>query len=276
MNPRAKYSTSPYEIVGTLWRNRELVSQLTKREIIGRYRGSLMGLAWSFLNPLLMLTVYTVFFTVAFKARWGHAGENSHTDFAIILFVGLIVHGLFSECLSRAPGLIIQNVNYVKKVVFPLEILPWVVVFSALFQAVVSLIVLLSAQILFNQSLSWTVIFFPLIIIPFVFVILGFAWFLSAFGVFLRDIAHVMGMLTSVMLFMSPVFYPISSLPPQLQPWLMINPLTFVIEQSRKVLIYSQPPDWYGLFLYLIIGFIIAWIGLWWFQKMRKGFSDVL
>ena len=236
-----------------------------------------MGLAWSFFNPILMLAVYTIFFTVVFQARWGVGTEQSnHADFAIVLFVGLIVHGLFSECLNRAPWLIVQNVNYVKKVVFPLEILPLVISVSALFHAAISLIVLLAAQVLLNQSVSWTFIFFPLVIAPFVFVILGFAWFLAAFGVFVRDIAQATGMLTSVMLFMSPVFYSVSSLPERLQPWLMLNPLTFVIEQSRNVLLYSKVPDWRGLSVYFAVSVAIAWVGFWWFQKTRKGFADVL
>lgn len=276
MNPQGTHDTAPHEIFASIWRNRQLIAQLAKREVVGRYRGSIMGLAWSFLNPILMLAVYTIFFTVVFKARWGGSGEQGHADFAIVLFVGLIVHGLFAECLNRAPGLIVQNVNYVKKVVFPLEILPWVTVLSALFHAGISLIVLLVSQLLLTHAVSWTLIFFPLVIAPFVFVILGLAWFLSAFGVFVRDIVHVMGMLTSVMLFMSPVFYPVSSLPAPLQPWLMLNPLTFIIEQSRNVLIKSQLPDWQGLVVYLAISVTVAWVGFWWFQKTRSGFADVL
>ena len=271
-----KHNTLPIEIFTSVWRNRQLVSQLAKREVIGRYRGSIMGLGWSFLNPILMLGVYTIFFTVVFKARWGRSSDQSHADYAIVLFVGLIVHGLFAECLNRAPGLIVQNVNYVKKVVFPLEVLPWVTIISALLHAGISLIVLLFAQILLNQSVSWTLIFLPLIIIPFVLVILGLVWFLAAFGVYVRDIAHVTGMLTSVLLFMSPVFYPISSLPVRLQPWIMLNPLTFVIEQSRNVLIYAQQPNWRNLGIYSTIGLGVAWVGFWWFQKARKGFADVL
>jgi len=276
MNTWPEHSMSLYELFASAWRNQELISQLTKREIIGRYRGSVMGLAWSFLNPILMLLVYTVFFAVVFKARWSDSTNESHVGFAIILFVGLIVHGLFSECVNRAPWLIVQNVNYVKKVVFPLEILPVVTSISALVHAGISLIVLLSAQMLFNHSIPWTSIFFPLIIAPFVFVVVGVAWFLAAIGVFVRDITHVTGILTSVMLFMSPVFYSVSSLPERLQPWLMLNPLTFVIEQSRNVLIYSKPPDWQGLVVYSTLSVAIAWVGFWWFQKTRKGFADVL
>ena len=120
------FSISPKEMVASLFCNRSLITTLVKREIVGRYRGSVMGMAWSFFNPLLMLVIYTFVFTVAFKARWGVGDEESKAEFAIILFAGLIVHGLFAECINRAPGLILSNVNYVKKVVFPLEVLPWV------------------------------------------------------------------------------------------------------------------------------------------------------
>src|SRR2546422_551628 len=123
MNPHAKCSTTPRELVASFWRNRQLIVQMTRREVLGRYKGSLMGLAWSFFNPVLMLSVYTFFFSVVFKSRWGGGGEESKASFAVILFVGMIVHGLFTEVINRAPSIILSNVNYVKKVVFPLETL---------------------------------------------------------------------------------------------------------------------------------------------------------
>ena len=125
-------------MAASVWRNRSLIVAMVKREVVGRYRGSIMGLAWSFFSPLLMLMIYTFVFSVVFKARWGVGGEESKTDFAIILFVGMIVHGLFAECVNRAPALILSNVNYVKKVIFPLEILPWVAFGSALFHTAIS------------------------------------------------------------------------------------------------------------------------------------------
>lgn len=276
MNIHQERRLSPLEIFASIWRNRQLIGQLTKREIIGRYRGSMMGLAWSFINPILMLIVYTTFFTIVFKARWGSSPEQNNTDYAIILFVGLIIHGLFAECFNRAPGIIAQNVNYVKKVVFPLEILPLITTLSALFHAGISLLVLLFAQLLLNQSISWTLIFLPFVIFPFVLIIQGFMWFLAAVGVFVRDITHLASMFTSVLLFMSPVFYPVSILPERIQPWLILNPLTFIIEQSRIILIEAQQPDWIGLAVYYAISIVIAWSGFWFFQKTRKGFADVL
>lgn len=276
INPHAAHPTSLVALVKSLWQHRELISQMTRREVMGRYRGSVMGLAWSFFNPILMLVVYTFVFSVVFKARWGTGGEESQTGFAILLFVGMIVYGLFAEMANRAPGLILSNVNYVKKVIFPLEILPVVGLGAALFHSLISLGVLLAAILLINGSLVWTVIFFPLILMPLLIATLGVAWFLASIGVFMRDVGQTVGIITTVLMFLSPVFYPISALPEKFQLWLMLNPLTFVIEQSRAVMIFGKQPDWAGLGIYAGVGLVVAWAGYWWFQKTRKGFADVL
>jgi lipopolysaccharide transport system permease protein len=275
VNPHQPYPTSIRELFLSQWRNRHLILQLTKRDVLGRYRGSMMGLAWSFFNPLIMLTVYTFVFSVVFKARWSVAGEDK-INFAIVLFVGLIAYGLFAECINRAPSLILSNSNYVKKVVFPLEILPSVTLGSALFHASVSLIVLLIAQLLVNQRLPWTVIFFPIVLLPLLFSAMGFAWLLSALGVYVRDMGQVTTILTTVLMFMSPLFYPLSALPKEYQFWLQLNPLTLIIEQSRGVLIFGKTPDWILWGLALAASLIVCAGGFWWFQKTRKGFADVL
>ena len=260
----------------SLWRNRQLIWQLTRREVAGRYRGSLMGLAWSFLTPLLMLLVYTFVFSVVFKARWGVGSGESRTDFAIILFTGMIVFGLFSEIVNRAPGLIVSNVNYVKKVVFPLEILSWVSLGSVLFHSLVSLVILLLAQLLINKYLPWTIVFFPLVLLPLIFASVGTAWFLASLGVYVRDIGQITSVVTTVLMFLSAVFYPVSALPENYQTWLRLNPLVLIITESRKVLIYGDLPDWFLLSFSVLGGFAIAVAGFWWFQKTRKGFADVL
>ncbi len=250
--------------------------QMTKREVVGRYKGSVLGLAWSFFNPVLMLTVYTFVFSVVFKTRWGMGDEETNMQFAVVLFTGLIVHGLFADVLNRAPGLILSNVNYVKKVVFPLEILPGVAMGAALFHSFISLVVLLLAFVLVNGFLHWTVIFAPLVFLPLVILTLGLAWLLAALGVFLRDVGQTISILTMVLLFLSPIFYPVTALPEEFRPWLLVNPLTFIIEQARAVLIWGQLPDWVGLGVYMIVSLAIAWMGYAWFQKTRKGFADVL
>ena len=275
-NPHAGHATSLAALGRGLLRHRRLIVQMTRREVVGRYRGSIMGLAWSFFNPILMLVVYTFVFSVVFKAKWGTGAEESQYSFAIALFVGMIVHGLFAEVLNRAPGLILSNVNYVKKVIFPLEILPVVGMGAALFHTFVSLGVLLAVILPVNGGLAWTVIFFPVVILPLLIATLGAAWFLASLGVFVRDVGQTVGIFTTVMMFLSPVFYPISALPEKFQFWLMLNPLTFVIEQSRTVIIFGKLPDWTGLGVYTAVSLIVAWAGFWWFQKTRKGFADVL
>jgi lipopolysaccharide transport system permease protein len=276
MIPYNRSPASATEPIRSFWRHRTLISQLTKREIVGRYRGSLLGLAWSFLHPILMLAVYTFVFSVVFKARWGIGSEETKATFAIVLFVGLIVHGLFAEVTNRAPGLVLSNVTYVKRVVFPLEVLPWVTMGSALFHTAISLFVLLIAQLVLTQQFHLTSFLFPILALPLFLATMGLAWFLAATGVYLRDIGHVVGIVTTVMLFLAPVFYPISALPEPYRPILYLNPLTFVIEEGRRVLLSGDLPDWGGWAVYLGISVFLAWAGFSWFQKARKGFADVL
>lgn len=275
-NPHAAQPTSLGSLVKNLVLHRQLILQMVKREIVGRYKGSFLGLIWSFIIPVLMLAVYTFVFAVVFKAKWGIGGEDSKTQFAVVLFVGLIVHSLFAEVLNRAPGLILANVNYVKKVVFPLEILPVITMGASLFHSAISLGVLLTAFVLFNGYGHWTALFIPLVLLPLVILTLGFAWMLASLGVFLRDVGQTIGIITMVMMFLAPVFYPITALPEELRPWIMVNPLTFIIEQAREVLIWGRLPNWLGLGAYLLVAMAVAWTGYAWFQKTRKGFADVL
>ena len=276
INPNAAQPTSLVALGKSLWRNRHLIVQMTKREVVGRYKGSIMGLAWAFFNPVFMLTVYTFVFSVVFKARWEAGGEESKTQFAVVLFVGMIVHSLFAEVLNSAPGLIISNVNYVKKVVFPLEILPFISISAALFHSLISLGVLLVAFVIFNGYLHLTAVLAPLVVMPLVILTLGLAWMLASLGVFLRDVGQTIGIITTVMMFLAPVFYPITALPEEMRPLIMANPLTFIIEQAREVLIWGHLPNWLGLGAYNLAAVCIAWAGYAWFQKTRKGFADVL
>jgi lipopolysaccharide transport system permease protein len=276
VNPHAVQPVSFAALVRSLWRNRQLIAQMTKRDVVGRYKGSVLGLAWSFFNPLFMLVIYTFVFSEIFKSRWGGGDDESKTQFAVVLFVGMIVLSLFSEVLNRAPGLIISNDNYVKKVVFPLEILPIVSMGTALFHSLISLVVLLAAFTIFNSYIQWTVIFIPLVLLPLVIFTLGMAWMLASLGVFLRDVGQTIGIITNLMMFLSPVFYPVSAVPEWFRPFIMANPLTFIIEQAREVLIWGHQPGWLGLGIYTVIAASIAWIGYAWFQKTRKGFADVL
>lgn len=275
MNPHEAQAISPFALLRSLWRHRQLIAQMTRREVVGRYKGSFMGLAWSFFIPVLLLIVYTFVFSVVFNARWG-GDTDTKSQFAVVLFVGLIIHGLLAEVLNSAPGLILSNVNYVKRVVFPLEILPLVTIGAALFHSCISTIVLLIALLFLNGFLHWTLLLVPVVLLPLLVLVLGIAWILASLGVFLRDVGQVIGVITMVLLFLSPVFYPISALPEAYRPWIMANPLSFIIEQARTVLIWGRTPDWAGLGVYTLIAVAIAWAGFAWFQKTRKGFADVL
>lgn len=277
MNPHASQPTSLMALARSLWRNRQLIVQMTRREVAGRYKGSALGLAWSFFNPVFMLVVYTFVFSEIFKSRWGGVGgDESKTQFAVILFVGMIVMGLFTEVLNRAPGLIISNVNYVKKVVFPIEILPVIAMGAALFHSLISFGVLLTAFALFNGYLHWTLIFTPLVLLPLVILTLGLGWMLASLGVFLRDVGQTIAIITTVLMFLTPIFYPVTAVPERFRPFIMANPLTFIIGQAREVLIWGHMPNWIGLGIYTLVAIVFAWAGYAWFQKTRKGFADVL
>lgn len=275
MNPHAAHSLSPLRLARSIIVNRSLIYSLSKREVIGRYRGSVMGILWSFFNPVLMLAVYTFVFSVVFKARWA-GGSESKTEFALVLFAGLLIFNLFAECISRAPVLILSNVNYVKKVVFPLEILPVVALGSTVFHFLISLVVWIIFYLIFFGIPPTTIFLLPLILLPFVLMVLGLSWLLASLGVFLRDVGQMIGMVITVLMFLSPIFYPITALPEKFQSFMYINPLTFVIEQARNVMIWGKYMDFGGWAMWMAISLVIAWVGFAWFQKTRKGFADVL
>lgn len=275
MNPHRKFSTSPLEMVRSVVRNRQLIYQMAKRDVIGRYRGSVLGLTWSFFNPLIMLAVYTFVFSVVFGSRW-NTGSTSQTEFALTLFIGMITHGLLAECVGRAPSIILSHVSYVKKVVFPLEILPWVAMLATLFHTGISLGVWALFYVVANQGLLWTVVFIPLIFLPLVFFTMGLAWVLAALGVYLRDIGQMTGVFTTVLMFLSPVFYSADRLPENFKMAMYLNPLTFIIEQARDVLMWGKLPNWSGLGIAMVISLSVAWLGFVVFQRTRQGFADVL
>ncbi len=266
---------SPSAMLTSFWSNRSLVLALTKREIIGRYRGSYLGLLWSFFNPLFMLAIYSFVFGEIFKSRWS-GGTGSKSEFTLILFSGLIVLNIFSECVARAPNLILSNVNYVKRVVFPLEILPWVIMGTALFHGAVSLFAWLIAYSLLVGLPHATAFILPLVLLPFILLIMGFSLMLASLGVFLRDMGQMIGLIITAMMFLAPIFFPITTLPEAYHTLIRFNPLTIPIEQVREVLIWGKLPDWKMLAIYGGLSLIIAWFGFFWFQKTRKGFADVL
>ena len=257
------------------WQHRDLIMTLSTREILGRYRGSYVGVLWSFLTPVLMLVVYTFVFSNVFKARWS-SGSDSKTEFALILFAGLLVFNLFAECINKAPSLILGNVNYVKKVVFPLEILPWVTLLTALFHFTISLGVWLMAYAVFFGAPPITALWLPLVLTPLILMIMGLSWVLAALGVYLRDISQLVGVAITALMFLSPIFYPISALPERYQAWISINPISPAVEMTRSVLYAAKPPDIGILASSMTLSALLACLGYAWFQKTRKGFADVI
>jgi len=262
-------------VIKTFWNYRELILRLTYRDVVGRYRGSMLGLMWSFLTPLLMLFIFTFFFSIIFNARWGGV-EESRASFAVLLFAGLIVHGLFAEVLTRAPNAIQANPNFVKKIVFPLEVLPVVTLLSAVIHGMISLAILIAAILFSQQHIPVTAFWLPVVLTPFFLLSAGVAWALAAAGVYLRDISQVTGLLVTALLFLSPIFFPLSTLPEWLRFWVLLNPLTLIVEQLRAVLIMGVSPDAAGLLIYFICSGVAAFLGYRFFQSTRKGFANVL
>jgi lipopolysaccharide transport system permease protein len=258
------------------WLQRQLFLKLLRRDFAERYRGSYLGLVWSLLLPLLSLLVFTFFFGVIFQMRWAGRSDSSLTDLALILFVGMALYNFLAECLSRAPGLILAHSNYVKNVVFPLEMLPAVMVASALLTLGVTLLIILLLQATLGHALTGTALLLPLILLPLVLFVLGLSWFLAALGVYIRDIQQLIAPLVQLLMFLSPVFYPVSALPEAMRPWLQLNPLALAIEQTRGILLFGQPPAWLPYLLCLGASLLIMGLGVYWFARTRKGFADVL
>jgi lipopolysaccharide transport system permease protein len=265
----------PHLIFASLTRNVGLVVQLTEREIAGRYRGSVLGLAWSFVTPLLMLAIYTFVFSVVFQARWDTPVENRF-EFALILFCGLIVFYLFAECIGRAPGLLAENVTYIKRVVFPLEALAWVSVLNALFNALVNLTVLLVVHLVVVGLPPPTVFWVPIVIAPFALLMLGVVWFLASMGLYVRDIRHLVAIIVPMFMFASPLFYPVSALPEGLRAYMRLNPLAVTIEGMRDVILFGNQPDLGALAISFGVAVVVAWGGLVWFLLTKRGFADVV
>ena len=258
------------------WRHQTLIRILTWREISGRYRGSLFGSLWSLLTPLLMLGVYTLVFGVIAPTRWPGAEEQGIGMFALRLLAGMVIHGLLGEALSRAPTLVTSQPNYVTKVVFPLEVLGWVNLLTALFHTAMALLVLIALNAALGTGLSWALLALPAILLPYALLLLGLTWLVAALGVYLRDLAQLIGPLVMMTMFLGPVFYPREAMPAAAQPWLAANPITIPVEQVRRVLFEAQWPQWDILAQYSLVAAAVYLFGLWAFSKLKKGFADVL
>lgn len=256
-------------------RQRHLIWQFARREILARYRGSAFGLLWALAHPLIMLAAYALVFGVVFRARWGN-GVDDPWGYALALYAGLVVHGLLAECLGKAPTLVTSQPNLVKKVIFPLEVLPWSGLLAALFHFVANLLVLLVFVLMLKQQIPLTAICIPVILLVMVPGLLGVQWFLASTAVYLRDVGQVVSLVITLLLFVSPIFYPLDAAPPVLRAWLLASPLTVVVEQMRAVLLFGQWPDWSALAVYGGCSLVLAIAGRWWFDRVRDGFADAL
>ncbi len=274
--PPPRAAAGPAQPLRGLWRHRRLIGQFVRREVQSRHRGSVFGLLWSFLTPLLLLAIYTFVFGVVFRARWPEAGAGHLGDFALVVFCGLIVLNFFAECISRAPGLVVGSPTYVKRVVFPLEILPVVSLGSALVTAGASLAVLLAVRLAAERALPWTVLLAPVVLVPLVLLTLGVAWFLASLGVFVRDINYFVVLLLQALVFMTPIFYPLEAVPEPLRAVLGLNPLHPVVDDLRRVVLWGKLPDWPRLALSCAAGGAMMVLGHAWFMKTRRAFADII
>ncbi len=265
-------------MLNTFLQHRYLTSQMIKREVLERYRGSHFGLLWSFAYPVLMLLVYMFIFGVVFKMKWGAAAaaDQGNVPFGVIMFSGLILHAFLGECLVRSTSLVTANQQYAKKVVFPLPILPLVTIGTALFHLLAGIFILLVFSTIAGAPPAWTILLAPLVLLPFVFFLLGCSWFLAAICVFVRDIGQIMGVLVTVLLFLAPIFYPLSQVPERLQFWMYFNPLTVIVEQFRAVVLFGQTPDWLHLSIYGLVGLATMLLGYAFFRRTQGAFADVI
>ena len=275
MNPGPGWERLATRPLSALAEHRSLTLELAKRDVLGRYRGASFGLLWSLISPFLMLMIYTFAFGTVMGNRWPQV-EAGNTSFAIILFAALIVHGFFSEVLNKAPTLITANPNFVKRVVFPIDILPWPLVLSALFHAGTTLVVFLVLRLVMDGEVAWTTVFFPVVMLPLLVLCLAVAWFLAALGVYLRDITQVTPLLSLALLFLSTAMMPIEQVPESYRWVFEYNPLSFIIDQARAVLLWRQLPDWWGLARYLAVATVLVYLARYFFATARRGFADVL
>lgn len=253
-----------------------ILRSLVRNEILTRYSNTLLGILWSLVNPLVMILIYSFVFGVIFEVRFGRAAATGEMPYGIVLFSGLLLHIFIAETLLRSQGIILENTNYVKRVIFPLEILPVAVLLANLVHAAIALAVLVVVILAAGHAIPVTAVLLPVVWAPFVVMVLGLAMFVSSLGVFVRDIGQALGFLMTILMFSSPILFPAEMLPEEIRPWLVLNPLSVIVEQTRAVLLWGEMPDWRILGNYTGVAVVIAWVGSWWFLRSRKGFADVM
>ncbi len=264
-----------WSFLGSVLAHRELIRRLVVREITQRFRGSFLGLAWMVLTPLLTATVFTFVFSAVFQTRWGGA-QAGPFEFAVLLLVGMAIHGIFAEAISRAPVLILSQPSYVTKVVFPIEVLPVVALLASLVNAALTIVIVVVGQLALTGVLHWTIVFMPVVVAPYLIFITALVLLFSSCGVFLRDLSQMVSLLVTLTLFLTPIFYPLEAVPAAFRSIMLLNPLTFVVEQSRAVVVFGQLPDFLSLGLYSACALAALALAYWLFQRLRPSFADVL
>jgi len=274
--PSSAEFINPLEMFRSLFSHREIIRQFAWREVVGRYKGTYLGLFWSLLNPLMTLAVYTVVFGIILKAKFVPDAEDGTARFALALFCGIIIYNIFSVCASKAPSAIYENPSLVKKVVFPLEVLPVAMLVASIVNAGFGLAILIPALLILSPNVSPTMYMFPLVLLPLCALSLGVAWFLAAIGVFIRDVGQAIVILLQLLFFASPVIYPLSAAPPIFQVFLRLNPLTTILEDARRTLMWGQPIEWGWWLAVTIVSLVLMQLGYVWFMKSKRVFADII
>lgn len=267
---------NPVRIFALWWHRRDLIRQLTRREVLGRYQGSILGLGWSFVQPLAMLCAYTFVFSVIFKVKWGLAPDEGRGGFALALFMGMLTFAIFAEMANGAPRLVLENANYVKRSVFPLEVLPVVRLLGILVNTAFGLAVWLGGLLALQQKVTWTLALLPLTWLPVILFALGCGYFLASLGVFIRDIGATVNVVTTILFFLTPIFYPLEMVPEPYRIFVRLNPLALFVEDARRVALKGLPPDWLWLGGETALGLLVLILGFIWFMKTKKAFADVI
>jgi len=254
------------------YQHRYLLGQLIKRDVLLRYRGAYFGLLWIFLNPLIMLGIFSFVFGQIFQARW--ATPSNGMPYALNLYCGLIAFNIFAETVSRAPAAVRSQPSYVKKIIFPVEILPIVPLGSALIHGIFNALILLVA-LAWTGHLHASALLFPILLLPLLLASLGLAWFLSAWGVFIKDMSQIVPVFVQMLMFLSPVFYPVEAVPESLRPLYTFNPVGPVIEALRAALA-GMSINWLSWSLALALSLAAFFLGHIFFRHSRDEFADAL
>jgi homopolymeric O-antigen transport system permease protein len=265
----------PWRVIQSLAGYRVLIRQIAKREVVARYRGSFLGMFWSLLRPLAILGIYTVVFGFILQPRVTTVGTGK-LEFVFSLFCGLVLFDFFAECLMRAPNLVTSHPNYVKRVVFPLEILSVSAVGASLVQLAIGFVPFFAGLAVLRGGLPLTVLWLPVVLLPLVLFALGLSWFLSSLGVFIRDINALVPVGTMILLFASAVFYSLDRIPAEFRSWFLLNPIAVLIDEARHVILLQMTPAWDRIACTLVASILVATAGYAFFMRTKRAFADII